>query len=130
MSFNIESFVGSPRLSTLRSLKKTDLVALAQHYKLDITSTTTKGNIQKMLIEYLVEEEIISDKEDMLTSTSVIELKKLEVKDKESERESQLSLNEIELKERELATQLKMKELEVAAATAMASPTPIVLILI
>jgi len=83
-----------------------------------------KGGIRKMLMEYLVEEEIVSDEEDVLTSTSVVKLKKLEVKDKEREHESQLRLKEIELKEHELATQLKMKELEVAAATATASPIP------
>jgi len=75
-------------------------------------------------MEYLVEEEIISDKEDVLTSTSVVKFKKLGLKVKEREHESQLRLKEIELKEHELATQLKMKELEVAAATATASPTP------
>jgi len=88
MSFNVESFISSPKLSTLVLLKKTDLVALAQHYKLDVTSTMMKCNIWKMLMEYLMEEEIVSDKEDMLTSTSVVELKKLELKDKEKVRVS------------------------------------------
>jgi len=68
-----------------------------------------KGDIWKMLMEYLVEEEIVSDEEEVLTSTSVVKLKKLELKDKERECESQLRLKEIELKEHELVTQLKMK---------------------
>jgi len=83
MSFNVESLVSSPKLSTSVLLKKTDLAVLAQHYKLDVISTMTKGDIQKMLMEYLVEEEIVSDEEDVLTSASVVELKKLELKDKE-----------------------------------------------
>ena len=39
-----------------------------------------------------MEEEIVSDDEDMLTSASVIELKKLKLKDKEKECGSQLKL--------------------------------------
>ena len=124
MSFSIESFVDSPKSSTLVPLKKADLSALAQHYKLEITSTMKKNGIRKLLVEHLVEEEIISDDEDVLTSASVAELKKLELKDKEKERKSQLKLKEMELKERELTMQLKIKELELVAATATANPTP------
>jgi len=70
MSFSIESFVDSPKLSTLVPLKKADLSALAQHYKLEITSTMKKSDIRKMLVEHLAEEEIVSAEEDALTSTS------------------------------------------------------------
>jgi len=82
-----------------------------------------KSNIRKMLVEHLVEE-IVSDEEDVLTSASVVELKKLELRDKEQECESQLKLKEMELKERELTMQLKIKELEFAVATATAEPAP------
>ena len=81
-----------------------------------------KSDIRKMLMEYLVDEEIVSD-DEVETGTSAVELKRLELKDKEKERETQLRLKEIELRERELAMQVKIKELEVAAASTM-SPTP------
>ena len=123
MSFSVESFVDAPKLSTLSSLKKAELTALAQHYKLEVTNTMKKSDIRKLLAEYLVEEEIVSD-DDELASDNVVELKKLELKDKEKERESQLRLKEIELRERELATQLKIKELEIAAATAPTDSAP------
>jgi len=42
-----------------------------------------KSDIRKLLVKHLVEEEIISDDEDALSSTSVVELKKLELRDKE-----------------------------------------------
>jgi len=119
MSFSVESCVESPKLSKLVPLKKTELSVLAQHYKLDITSAMKRSEIQKLLVEYLVEKEIVCDDEDMLTSASVVELKNLELKDKEKERESQLKLKEMELKEHELAMQLKIKELELAVATAL-----------
>ena len=92
MSFSVESFVDSPKLSTLVPLKKADLSALAPHYKLEITSTMKKSDIRKLLVEHLVEEEIVSDNEDVLTSANVVELKKLKLKDKEKELESQLKL--------------------------------------
>ena len=123
MSFSVESFVDAPKLSTLSSLKKAELTALAQHYKLEVTNTMKKSDIRKLLAEYLVEEEIVSD-DDELASDNVVELKKLELKDKEKERESQLRLKEIELRERELVTQLKIKELEIAAATAPTDSAP------
>jgi len=63
-------------------LKKADLSALAQHYKLEITSAMKKSNIRKLLVGHLVEE-IVSDEEDALTSASVVELKKLKLRDKE-----------------------------------------------
>ena len=44
------------------SLKKTELATLVQHYKLEVPSTM-KSDICKMLVEYLVDEEIVSDDE-------------------------------------------------------------------
>jgi len=52
MSFNVESFVSSPKFSTLVLLKKTDLAVIVQHYKLDVITAMTKGNIWKILMEY------------------------------------------------------------------------------
>ena len=52
MSFSIKAFVESPKLPILVSLKKADLSALAQCYKLEITSIMKKSNIQKLLVEY------------------------------------------------------------------------------
>ena len=70
------------------------------------------------MIEYLVEEEIVSDDDSELTGTgratlnNTLELKILELQDKERERESQLKLKELEIREKELSVQLRMRELE------------------
>ena len=46
--FAIESFAEKPSLLMLDSLKKADLLAIAQHYKLSpITSSQKKGEIKK-----------------------------------------------------------------------------------
>ena len=83
MSFSVESFVDSPKLSALMSLKKTELATLAQHYKLEVPSNMKKSDIRKMLVEYLVDEEIVSD-DEVEPDTSAVELKKLELRDKET----------------------------------------------
>ena len=106
----------APTLLSLTLLKKSELLALANHYKLETTSGMRKNEIRKALIEYLVDEEIVSEDEAAET-TSAVELKKLELREKEKEREGQLHLKELEFKEHELAMQLKIRELELAAVT-------------
>ena len=116
MSFQVKDFTASPRLATLTSLKKTELVSLATHYKLEIPSGSRKADIRKIITKYLVEEEIVSEEEE--DTPTDLELKRLEYQERERERESQLRIKELELKERELSIQLKIKELELAGASA------------
>ena len=58
--FNIETFVEEPTLRVVKSLKKAELVSVAQHYKLEVGSTMKKSQIKQLVIDYLVEEEICS----------------------------------------------------------------------
>ena len=51
-----------------------------------------------MIIEYLVEEEIVSE-DEIPSTTDAIELKRLKLQDKEKEREAQLKMKEMELQE-------------------------------
>ena len=44
MSFSVESFVETPTSSSLKTLKMSDLLALANHYKLETTSGMTNLN--------------------------------------------------------------------------------------
>ena len=54
--FAVESFAEKPSLLTLDSLKKADLLAIAQHYKLSpITSSQKKGKIKKLIKEYVLD---------------------------------------------------------------------------
>ena len=51
--FTAESFAEKPSLLTLDSLKKADLLAIAQHYKLSsTTSALKKGEIKKLIKEF------------------------------------------------------------------------------
>ena len=89
MSFSVDSFVKSPSLLSLNPLKKAELLSLAQHYKLEATQAMKKGEIRTIIIEYLVEEEIVSE-DEIPSTTDAIELKRLELQDKEKEREMEL----------------------------------------
>ena len=60
-AFTIESFVEEPTLKVVKSLKKAELVVVAQHYKLEIGSTIRKSGIKQLVIDHLVEEEIVSE---------------------------------------------------------------------
>ena len=112
--FAVESFSEKPSLLTLNSLKKADLLAIAQHYKLSpITSSQKKGEIKKLIKEYLIDEELVPEDEELsLPSTGLLELKRLEFQEREKERETQLRMKELEIREKELSVQLRLKELE------------------
>ena len=90
--------------------------------KLEATQAMKKSKIRTIIIEYLVEEEIVSE-DEIPSTTNAIELKRLELQDKEKECEAQLKMKEMELREQEFVLQLKLKELEIAAAST-APPVP------
>ena len=96
---NLELFINNLSLLALDSLKKTDLLAIAQHYKLShLTSAQKKGEINKQLKECLIDEELVAkDEEQSIASTSILELKRLEFQEREKEREAQLRLRELEI---------------------------------
>jgi len=114
MSFSVDDFTTTPRLATLASLKKTELMSLATHYKVEVPTGAQKAEIRKIVASYLIEEDMVSEDEN--TSTTKLELKKLECQEQERERSNQLRLKELELKKQELALQLKIKELELQLA--------------
>ena len=122
MSFDLENFVSSPSLEVINSLKKVNLLVIAQHYELSVNKSMSKAQIKKSIVEYLQDEELLSNSNDTgetgtITGEEKLKLKRLEFQEKEWKREAQLKLKEIEYKEKELAAQLKLKELELKGTT-------------
>ena len=110
MSFSIDAFVSTPMLNEIAMLKKSELVVLANHYKLEIIGTMRKGDVRKLVSNHLVDENIVLDDEETVEGVSdPVELKHLELQEKEKEREAQFRMKELEIKEREIAVQLKVK---------------------
>lgn len=78
---NLKSFVAEPRLDEFNGLKKLDLLQVGQYYKLLVNTYMSKGDIKKVVLNFLIEEEIFP--EDDLECTSVsgeqsLELRRLE----------------------------------------------------
>ena len=72
-----------------------------------------KGEVKRLLVEFLVDEEIIPDDEENSSVTpflneNELELRRLELQDKEKERKAQLKLKALEVLEKELLVQLRL----------------------
>ena len=85
MSFDLSSFVAEPRLAELNNLKKAELMQIAQHYKLTVTSS--------IVLTHFMEEELLPEEE--LESVNVV-------------REEHLELKRLEFQEKERSIQLQM----------------------
>ena len=81
-----------------------------------------KAQIRKLVVQYLREEEMLSESAKIMdtagmTGEELLQLKQLEMQENEKEREVQWRLKELEFKEKELVTQLKLKELKLRSAS-------------
>lgn len=83
MLFSVKLFIEMPTLSSLTALERSDLLVLANHYKLETTSEIRKNIIQIVCIEYLIDEEIVSEDKIMVAkTTSAVVFKKLELQER------------------------------------------------
>lgn len=87
------------------------------HFILKVDASMKRGEVKRLLVEFLGDEEIIpKDMENSgittLSNKNELKLRHLELQDKERERKTQLKLKEAETHEKELLVQLRLKELE------------------
>ncbi|KAK3893607.1 hypothetical protein Pcinc_002581 [Petrolisthes cinctipes] len=61
--FNLEEFVTNPSIGALTALQKKDWASLAAYYHLEPRPTLTKTQLQKLVLEHLMEEEILDRNE-------------------------------------------------------------------
>ena len=115
MPFDLKSFVDSPNIEELNTLKKSEMVQIAKEFSLDYNTKMRKDEIKKIIGIYLVDENYCkeSDLEDLNFSISssvecdnTLELKKIELQAQKEKEE-----REFKLKEKELEIQ-KEKEIE------------------
>ena len=59
--FSVKSFVDKPSLKVVRILKKLQLTALEQHFKLELTATMKMSELKQLVIDHLVDTELVSD---------------------------------------------------------------------
>ena len=121
LSNRMDNLYTEPTLEILNSLKKKELSEAATHYRLEIPKNASKAAIKKLVLDYLIEEELIAEPAELLSDTmrgqQLLELKRLEFQEREQEREAQLKMKELEIKEKEIAMQLKLRELEARPTT-------------
>lgn len=81
MSFSVDAFVSNPKLTALVTLKMSKLAVLANNYKLhmyvDVHSGMRKGDVLRLVSDYIIDENIVSDEETVDKSDGMIELKRL-----------------------------------------------------
>ena len=95
MPINIEVFLSSPHLATnISTLKKEDLISLANHFKITANSQMKKNEIKKVIVAKLVENGL---------------LQKTDIEEEKQENTFQMQL---EIKKLELEMQLKREEMQ------------------
>ena len=80
MSFDLENFVSSPSLEVINSLKKVNLLVITQHYELSVNESMSKAQIKKLTMEYLQDEELLSNSNDTGETGTMTGEEKLELK--------------------------------------------------
>ena len=59
--FNLETFVNEPSLQVVQTLKKSYLQQIALHFKLSTDTTIRKDELCKIVIKFLVDEELVPE---------------------------------------------------------------------
>ena len=81
----MERFYVEPTLEALNSLKKKDLIDAAKYHNVEGNESLLKAELKKLVLDYLVEEELIAEPEstDELRGQQLLELKRLEFQERE-----------------------------------------------
>ena len=109
------TFISEPSSKALQKLKHAKLLEVAGHYKIACSSSMKKEELCRVILEYLQEEIISEDEGEPSTSSTTLELKRLEFQENETVRENVLRMKELEIKGKELVMQMRLEELEAKA---------------
>ena len=61
--FNLDSFVAELRLEKSNELKIVNLLQIGQYFKVAVNLSMGKGDIKKLVLNYLVENEIFTEED-------------------------------------------------------------------
>ena len=70
-TYNLKTFVKEPTLRVVNVLKKSQLLEVANYYKLEVDNSQKKSEIKQLLIDHLIDEEIIPEDDVEQTSANV-----------------------------------------------------------
>ncbi|KAJ8040875.1 hypothetical protein HOLleu_15306 [Holothuria leucospilota] len=109
MPFNLDEFVASPSVEELDTLKKSEIVKVAKHHGIEFQPLMRKDEINRYVLEYLVDESILPSTvlETAITvpTDNTFELQRLEM-----EMNKEIRLKELEKEEREMQMQREERE--------------------
>ena len=98
----MEKFYMEPTLEFLNLLKKKELIDAAKHFDLKVNESVSKAELRKLVLGYLVEEELMSGLWTWVYKQTegekLLEIKRLKFQEWEHKRENQVKLKELELK--------------------------------
>ena len=121
MPLNVETFLALPDLAKqIKTLWKADLIALAEHFEIDVTNKI-KADIKSLIFKQLVDEGLVepvaeknekdSDKEDSTLANfkMQLEMKKLELEFENKEKERQ---QKMEIEKQKMEMEREQREIE------------------
>ena len=126
MPINVETFLVSPDLAKqIKTLRKADLIALAEHFEIDVTNKI-KAEIKSLILKRLVDEGLVEpvaekNEEHSITENDTsadfkmqLEMKKLELQEKlelrKIEQNMEIERQKMEMDEKRLQRELESKE--------------------
>ncbi len=121
MPLNVETFLALPDLAKqIKTLRKADLIALAEHFEIDVTNKI-KSEIKDLILQKFVDEGLVesvagkngenSDREND-TSTDIkiqLEMKKLELQEKLELRKMEMEREQREIERQERQQKMAME---------------------
>ena len=110
MSFNMEEFVAQPSEEMLKTCTKEQLLQVAEHFKIELTSQIkkTKATVYETIKDFLIDREVMAAKRDdpVTPSASLTPSSDSEVRPKEKEIDKELALKKLEFEDIERQRQL------------------------
>ena len=85
MLLNVNTFIANKTNCTDHPWKVWAIVAHVSHYNLEVHSGMIKGNVWKLVSDYLLYENAVSDEEICKDGESSMELKRLELQGRKKE---------------------------------------------
>lgn len=83
MSFDVNTFATNPSKTALYNLTKTQLRQVVDKVGLECDTTAKKAELREALLDYFIEEDLIS--EEQLSTSDKLEIKRLELEHKARE---------------------------------------------
>ena len=103
----VESFKDNPSIESIDVLKKSDLLEISKHFKLNVKTESKKADVKKCVLHHYIQsgllpESVMSETDEKVFTDYDLELKKLEYQMRMKELDVQVRMRELELNEKQI----------------------------